>query len=167
MALRLPPELIDRIRDATDIVDLIGNYVQLERKGSNYFGLCPFHGEKTGSFSVHPGKAIFHCFGCGVGGNVFTFLQLHDKLSFTEAARELARRAGLPLPEETTTDRVEGSYDTLYAANEWAAKWFSQCLMKTKGAEYDAARAYLTSRKITPDLAKVFRLGYSPDVWDS
>ena len=99
--MRLTQDLIDRIRDSTDIVDLISGYVQLERKGGNWFGLCPFHGEKTASFSVHPGKGIFHCFGCGVGGNAFTFLQLHDKLSFHEAARELARRAGITLPGST------------------------------------------------------------------
>jgi DNA primase len=167
MALRLPPDLIDRIRDSTDIVDLISGYVQLERKGGNWFGLCPFHGEKTGSFSVHPGKGIFHCFGCGVGGNVFTFLQLHDKLSFTEAARELARRAGIPLPEEAVAgERVEGAYDALYAANEYAAQWFSQHLMKSKGPEFDAVREYLKGRKVTAGLAKTFRLGYSPDRWD-
>jgi DNA primase len=166
MFLRLPPDLIDRIRDSTDIVDLISGYVQLERKGGNWFGLCPFHGEKTGSFSVHPGKGIFHCFGCGVGGSVFTFLQLHDKLSFNEAARELARRAGISLPEESAGERVEGSFDALYAANEFTAKWFSNLLMKGKGAEFDAVRDYLKSRKISADLAKVFRLGYSPDRWD-
>ncbi|RJP77068.1 MAG: DNA primase [Candidatus Zixiibacteriota bacterium] len=165
MPARLSPDLVDRIREATDIVDLISSYVQLERKGDNYFGLCPFHPEKTPSFSVHPGKGIFHCFGCGVGGNGFTFLQLHDKLSFAEAARELARRYSVALPEETPDVRPE-QFDALYRANDAAARWFSRHLMQDKGAEFDAVREYLKSRGITADLARTFRLGYAPDAWD-
>ena len=164
MAGRIPPDIIDRIREATDIVDLISGYVKLDKKGSNYFGLCPFHSEKTPSFSVHPGKGIFHCFGCGLGGNAFTFLQIHDKLSFAEAARELARRTGIDIPAEEP-GRAE-KYDALYRANEIASEFFSRCLWEGKGQEFDQARDYLKRRDINPDLARTFRLGYAPDRWD-
>lgn len=168
---RIPPDLIERVRESTDLVELISGYVQLQRKGGNYFGLCPFHAEKTPSFSVHPGKGIFHCFGCGVGGNAFTFLQLHDKLSFAEAARELARRAGIAIPEPTGlakagTEQAE-KFDALYRANELACQFFSRCLWEGKGEEFEQARDYLKQRDISPDLAKIFRLGYAPDRWDS
>jgi len=163
----ISPEIIDRIRESVDIVELIGGYVQLTRKGANWFGLCPFHTEKTASFSVHPGKNIFHCFGCGAGGNAFTFLQLHDKLSFAEAARELARRAGIAIPERVSTTPEEAErYDALYRANEFAAQFFTKCLWEGKGGEFDAARAYLETRAISQTLAKDFRLGYAPDKWD-
>lgn len=161
---RIPPEIIDRIRESTDIVELISGYVKLDKKGVNYFGLCPFHTEKTPSFSVHPGKGIFHCFGCGLGGNAFTFLQLHDKLSFAEAARELARRAGITIPEGEP--RQTERYDALYRANEIACEFFSRCLWEGKGEEFEKAREYLKQREISPDLAKTFRLGYAPDRWD-
>jgi len=163
----ISPEIIDRIRESVDIVELIGGYVQLERKGANWFGLCPFHSEKTASFSVHPGKNIFHCFGCGAGGNAFTFLQLHDKLSFAEAARELARRAGIAIPERVSATPEEAErYDALYRANEFAAQFFTKCLWEGQGGEFDAARAYLETRAISQTLAKDFRLGYAPDKWD-
>ncbi len=163
---RIPPDIVDRIREATDIVDLISEYVQLKRKGANYFGLCPFHSEKTPSFSVHPGKQIFHCFGCGIGGNVFTFLQEHDKLSFAEAARELAKRAGITIPEDKTAPARTEQFDRLYRANEFALAFFERSLREGKGGEFDAVRRYLEERSITGDLAKSFRLGYAPDRWD-
>lgn len=172
MSGRIPSEIIERIREATDIVELVSGYVRLERKGGNYFGLCPFHAEKTPSFSVNPAKGIFHCFGCGVGGNVFTFLQLHDKLSFTEAARELAERCGITIPAAVESQRSEKEdaslrhLDALYRANELAAQFYTHCLMEGKGEEFDQARAYLKSREISPDLAKEFRLGYAPRSWD-
>ncbi len=172
MSSRIPAEIIERIREATDIVELISSYVQLERKGGNYFGLCPFHSEKTPSFSVNPSKGIFHCFGCGVGGNAFTFLQLHDKLSFAEAARELAERCGIALPsaaESRRTDQEDESLrylDALYRANELAAQFYTRCLLEGKGEEFEQARTYLKSRGISPDLAREFRLGYAPNRWD-
>lgn len=166
MAGRIPPDIIDRIRESTDIVELISGYVQLQRKGSNYFGLCPFHPEKTPSFSVHPGKGIFHCFGCGLGGNVFTFLQEHDKLSFAEAARELAQRAGIAIPADRDRPEKTERYDALYRAVEFACEYYSRCLWEGKGEEYERARQYLIERVIGQELAKAFRLGYAPDRWD-
>ncbi|TKJ41022.1 DNA primase [candidate division LCP-89 bacterium B3_LCP] len=164
MAGRIPPEIIDRIRESTDIVDLISGYVQLEKKGGNYFGLCPFHPEKTPSFSVHPGKGIFHCFGCGLGGNVFTFLMEHDKLSFSEAARELAQHLGIEIKEDSPVKAEK--YDALYQANDFACEFYSRCLWEGKYEEFGLARQYLDQREISSDLAKNFRVGYAPDKWD-
>ncbi len=163
---RIPPDIIDRIRESTDIVDLVSGYVKLDKKGGNYFGLCPFHPEKTASFSVHPGKQIFHCFGCGVGGNAFTFLQEHDKLTFAEAARELAQRVGIEIPEEKYDPQRAEKFDALYLANEFACEYYSRCLWEGKGEGYDQVRDYLSSRGISPELAKTFKLGYAPDRWD-
>jgi len=167
MAGLIPQDIIERIREATDIVDLISEYVRLEKKGSNFFGLCPFHPEKTPSFSVHPGKQIFHCFGCGMGGNVFTFLQEHDKLSFVEAARELAKRSNIEIPEEKKPDpERQEKFDALYQANEFACDFFSRCLWEGKGEEYEKVRDYLKDRGISKELASQFRLGYAPDSWE-
>jgi len=107
--MRIPDATIDDIRNATDIVEIIGAFVRLKKRGKNYTGLCPFHQEKTPSFTVSAEKQMFHCFGCGVGGNVFTFLMEHDKISFVEAVRVLAERAGIRLPEEGRDDRDEAS----------------------------------------------------------
>jgi DNA primase catalytic core len=166
MSGRIPPEIVDRIRESADIVGLISSYVKLDRKGSNYFGLCPFHPEKTPSFSVHPAKGIFHCFGCGAGGNAITFLQLHDKITFAEAAREIARRNGIHIPEDQVVERPE-KFDALYKANQFAADQFIKWLWEGKGEEFDFVRDYLRKRSISKDLAKIFKIGYSPDSWDS
>ena len=96
-------ELIEEVRSRNDIVDVISQYVRLTKKGSTYFGLCPFHSEKTGSFSVSPGKQMYYCFGCGAGGNVFTFLQNYENLTFPEAVQQLADRAGVTLPKREET----------------------------------------------------------------
>ena len=96
-------ELIEEVRSRNDIVDVIGGYVHLQKKGSTYFGLCPFHNEKTGSFSVSPNKQMYYCFGCGAGGNVFTFLMQYENFTFTEAMQELADRVGVELPKQEMT----------------------------------------------------------------
>lgn len=97
-------ELIEEVRSRNDIVDVIGSYVKLKKKGSSYMGLCPFHNEKTGSFSVTPSKQMYHCFGCGAGGNVFTFLMQYENYTFVEAMQELAQRVGIELPQHEMTD---------------------------------------------------------------
>ena len=106
--MQIPPEIIDKIRQAADIVDIIGSYITLKKKGANYWGPCPFHSEKTASFSVSPAKQIFKCFGCGEGGNVFTFLQKYDGLSFPEAVRQLGKKYNIEIPEnELTPEELE------------------------------------------------------------
>ena len=96
--MRYSDEIIEEVRSRSDIVDVIGQYVHLQKKGANYFGLCPFHNEKSGSFSVSPHKQMYYCFGCGAGGNVITFLMKYDNLTFQEAIKQLAERAGVKLP---------------------------------------------------------------------
>jgi DNA primase len=158
-------ELVNRVREATDIVQVVSQTVALKKAGANYKGLCPFHHEKTPSFTVHQGKQIFHCFGCGQGGNVFRFLMLAGKLSFPEAVRELAARANIVLPEEGMDPGEEKARvkkrESLLRLLELAAAWFERNYLESKEAE--AVRAYARKRGIVPATASAFRLGYSPE----
>jgi DNA primase len=154
----------EEVRSAADIVRIVGDYVKLRKVGANYVGLCPFHQEKTPSFSVHPVKQIFHCFGCGVGGDVFKFVMLIENLSFPEALYRVAEKAGVRLREslrdgeEHAAKRDERS--VLYRAHEAAAKYFGAQLSGT--AEGRAARAYLADRGLTDEMVGRFRIGYAP-----
>ncbi len=148
---------------ATDIVDLVSAYVTLKRKGQNHFGLCPFHNEKTPSFSVNEDKQIFHCFGCGAGGNVFTFLMRHEGVSFPEAARMLAQRANIDLDWEEKDDGQAKENEALFHISEFAARWFQQMLFEPAGAK---ALEYLRNRGFSVEAIKAFQLGYAPDSWD-
>ncbi|MFQ6048448.1 MAG: DNA primase, partial [Phycisphaerae bacterium] len=153
-----------QIQQATNIVDLIGQYVALKPAGANHKGLCPFHNEKTPSFYVSASKQIFKCFGCGAGGDVFTFLQLREGISFAEARAWLAQRAGIRL-EPTSQDRPAGpDQNALARVNDWAARFFRRQLLEPGiGA---VARQYLAGRKISQQTAEAFGLGYAPDRWD-
>ena len=163
---RIPEDILQRIRDATDIVDLISEHVQLVKKGRNYSGLCPFHDEKTPSFSVDPDRQFYHCFGCGVGGNVFKFIQEIDRVTFVEAVKFLAERAGIALPERSGPSREEdATADELYRANDLAQKYFHHLLLNDDvGA---SARTYLQTRGLTGETIERFGLGYAPSEWDA
>ena len=163
---RIPEDILQRIRDATDIVDLISEHVQLVKKGRNYSGLCPFHDEKTPSFSVDPDRQFYHCFGCGVGGNVFKFIQEIDRVTFIEAVKFLAERAGIALPERSGPSREEdATADELYRANDLAQKYFHHLLLNDDvGA---SARTYLQTRGLTGETIERFGLGYAPSEWDA
>ena len=163
---RIPEDILQRIRDATDIVDLISEHVQLVKKGRNYSGLCPFHDEKTPSFSVDPDRQFYHCFGCGVGGNVFKFIQEIDRVTFIEAVKFLAERAGVALPERSGPSREEdAAADELYRANDLARKYFHHLLLNDDvGA---SARTYLQTRGLTGETIERFGLGYAPPEWDA
>ena len=158
-----PEELIRQIREKSDIVSVISRYVPLTRKGRNYFGLCPFHGEKTPSFSVNPTEQFYHCFGCGAGGNVFTFLQNMENLSFVEAVQQLAGEAHIPLPETELSPKEKARIarrERMYEANREAARFFYVQLVKSPyGA---AAREYLAGRQVSETYLKKFGLGYAP-----
>jgi DNA primase len=156
------PAILDDIRAGVDIVDFVGRFVNLKKAGVNWKGLCPFHGEKTPSFMVNPKKGIFHCFGCGVGGDVFAFLMRQDRLSFPEAVRALAKTAGVALPEERGAVADSGR-EELHRAMELAARFYAESLA---GAGGTRARAYLEERGIDPEVARRFGLGYAPDAWD-
>ncbi len=159
---RIPDSKIDEVRLTADIVDVIGGYVSLKRRGRNYMALCPFHNEKTPSFSVSPDRQIFHCFGCGKGGNVFTFLMEHEKVSFVEAVRLLADRYGIALPryEPTRDARTE----RMLYANEVAAQYFQDSL---KSEAYRAKiEPYLYEKRgLSPGMVEKFRIGLAPDDW--
>jgi DNA primase len=163
--VRLDQTQIREILARTDIGTLIGGYVQLTKRGRDLVGLCPFHGEKTPSFHVHPDRGFFKCFGCGQGGDAIKFVQLLDNLPFPEAARVLAKRAGIELePETPAAARVRGEKEQIYAANELAAAFFHRLLRLAPEAE--AARAYCTKRGLTSATIESFKLGYAPPQWD-
>jgi DNA primase len=161
--VKVPPEVLDEIRARIDLVDLIGAVVPLKRAGERWKGLCPFHQEKTPSFTVNPKLHIFHCFGCHAGGDAFEFLRRHDRLEFMEAVRLLAERAGVPLPARDGA-REPSARDGLYVVTEWAARRFEGWLWDDAGAA--GARAYLERRGIARETARAFRLGYAPAGWD-
>ncbi len=156
--------VLDDIRAAVDVVDLVSRFVNLRKAGANWKGLCPFHVEKTPSFMVNPKKGIFHCFGCGVGGDAFGFLMRQDKLSFPEAVRALARQAGVALPEERGGQPGEGAREELLRVMELAARFYAEQLWLPAGAR---ARAYLAGRGIDPEIARRFGLGLAPEAWDA
>jgi DNA primase len=161
--MRVPPEVLDEIRARVDLVDLVGAVVPLKRAGERWKGLCPFHQEKTPSFTVNPKLHLFHCFGCHAGGDAFEFLRRHDRLEFPEAVRLLAERAGVPLPGRESTPEA-GARDGLFALLEWAARRFESWLWEGEPAA--RARAYLDGRGIGREIARAFRLGYAPEGWD-
>ena len=155
---------LTELTERNDIVDVVSGYVRLGKKsGSNMFGLCPFHSEKTPSFSVSPDKQIYHCFGCGKGGGVINFIMEIENLSFPEAVEFLAKRAGMPIPEEEN-DRESRKRSRMLALNRDAARFFYAQLSTPQG---DAARDYMAKRRIGPATAKNFGIGFAPDTWDS
>ena len=122
----IPDDLVEEIRSRNDIVDIVSSRIKLQKKGSSYFGLCPFHNEKSPSFSVSPNKQMFYCFGCGEGGNVFSFLMKYDNLTFSEALKELADRAGIELPDVRMSAEERNRSDlknTVYDINKEAARY--------------------------------------------
>ncbi len=156
-----PEELIEEIREKNDIVSVISSYVKLKKQGSSYFGLCPFHNEKSPSFSVSPDKQMYYCFGCGEGGNVITFIMKYENYSFVEAVKYLADRVGIQLPEAQYSaeakERAEKK-DILFHINSEAGKLFHYILKSDKGEQ---ALAYLTNRGLTMDTITRFGLGYT------
>jgi DNA primase len=157
------PALLDEIRAAVDIVELVGRVVNLRKAGQSYKGLCPFHAEKTPSFIVNPRRGIFHCFGCGVGGDAFAFLMRQDRLSFPEAVRMLGRQAGVALPEERAPREGESGREELLRVMELAAAFYVEALWTPAG---EAARWYLAGRGIAEETARRFGLGWAPEGWD-
>jgi DNA primase len=154
---------VDQVRAAADIVKIVGDYVKLRKAGANFMGLCPFHQEKTPSFAVHPTKQIFHCFGCGVGGDVFKFVMMMDNLSFPEALRRVAEKVGITIRDREGgegSDARARERAALYKLHEAAAKFYAAQLGAT--AEGRAARGYLADRGLNDETVAQFRLGYAP-----
>ena len=157
-------QVLDDIRARIDIVDLIGSYVSLKRAGTAFKGLCPFHKEKTPSFTVNPQRQSFHCFGCGKGGDVFTFMMEAENSDFMGAARLLAQRASVVLVEDENEKGEEARKDLLYRIHEESTRFYQEILQKSRTAE--AARAYLKDRQLGPDVVEAFGLGYAPGQQD-
>ncbi len=167
MAGLIPEDIIAEIKNAADIVDIVSETVALKKAGQNHIGLCPFHSEKTPSFTVSPAKQIFHCFGCGVGGNVFRFLMKHQGLSFPEAVRLLAARYGVDIPEREMSPAQRQRLDELdkiRRVNQIAEAFFQRCL--TESPIGQGALAYLTKRGIDREAIDRFHLGFAPAGWD-
>ena len=159
--MRYEEELIDEVREKNDIVDVISSYVSLKKRGSNYVGLCPFHNEKSPSFSVSRDKQMYYCFGCGQGGNVYTFLMEYNRLSFVEALQNLAQRAGVELPEREQTAEERQQADarvTLRDMNKEAAVYFHYLLKSERGTQ---ALSYLKNRGLSDETINHFGLGYA------
>jgi DNA primase len=164
--MRISDEKIDEVRNAADIVEVISGYVKLKKRGKNYLGLCPFHTEKTPSFTVSAEKQMYHCFGCGKGGNIFTFLMEMDKISFVEAVRSLASKAGINIPEENVSVTEEQTeFENYYAVCRFAGMHFFRNL--TESEEGKEALSYFYKRGFTDETIRTFGLGYSLNSWDA
>lgn len=166
---QIPEEVIGQVMDQTDIVELVGKYVQLSRKGKNYVGLCPFHSEKTPSFTVAPDKRIYHCFGCGNGGNAIKFVMEVDGLTFKEAVAELAEPLNIPISwtsyEQTGDDPEQSLRSKLIKAHELSAKLYHYILKNTEHGK--RAMDYLNKRGITGKMINTFQIGYAPAAWET
>lgn len=166
--MAVPPEIVEEVRARADVLDVVGDYVGLRKRGRNWVGLCPFHSEKTPSFTVSPEKGMFYCFGCAKGGNVFTFLMEMESFSFEEAVRTLAGRYGIKIPERPPSPsdkKKRREKEDIAAALEEAARFYGDKLLRSEeGAE---AREYLQSRGFDINISKAFRLGWAPKGWDN
>lgn len=163
--MRISENKIDEIRNAADIVDVVGGYVQLRKRGKNFIGLCPFHQEKTPSFTVSDDKQIYHCFGCGNGGNVFKFLMEFKNISFVEAVEEVADHLGIKIQFDESPSDQQNELEVFYDINVFAARFFLEHL--TKNTEADEAREYLKRRGIKPQTQRSFGIGFAPFGWDN
>ena len=157
----IPDNIIDQVQEKTDIVDVISRYIPLKKTGRNYKAPCPFHHEKTPSFVVSQDKQIYHCFGCGAGGNVFSFLMRYENMQFPEAVETLAEKAGIAVPRSTSRSD-ETAFSHFYKINETACQFFQTSL-----ANSETAKAYLASRGIGDETIKKFKIGYAPDSWEA
>lgn len=162
--MRISEEIIEQVRSSNDIVDVIASYVRLKKRGKSYVGLCPFHQEKTPSFTVSADKQMYHCFGCHKGGNVFTFVMEHDKVAFAESVRILASRVGIVIPEGPVTE-AQTEEEQLYNACRFAGQVFHENLMKTD--EGRSSLEYFHKRGFSDDTIRMFGLGYSLQLWDN
>lgn len=166
--MRYPQTFIDDLKRQAEIVRVIQDYVQLKKKGANWMACCPFHKEKTPSFSVSPTKEIYFCFGCHKGGSVFNFVMEIERVSFPEAIKIVADKVGMPLPKMVEDSRFEArrqESDDVIQLNSWAMDWWQQQLESSKEARI--AREYLVQRELTEETRESFRLGYAPDSWDA
>ena len=166
MAGLIPPHVLEQIRAANDIVDVIGSYLPLKRAGANFVALCPFHREKSPSFNVNPQRQIFHCFGCHKGGDVFTFVREYENIAFIDAVRRLAERGSIPLEFESNPAAQQARHikDILWGIHEQITQRWQTALATDGGGQI--ARDYLSRRAVSDEAVQLFRLGYAPESWD-
>jgi len=163
----IPPEIISQVLDRSDIVEVISSYIPLKNAGRDFKALCPFHHEKTPSFVVSPGKQIFHCFGCGLGGNAISYVMHQEHVEFPEAVRMLAEKLGITIPAFTTVKpQTLQLKNQIKSINELALKFYHKNLLSDRGPAAKAARTYLKERNINLDIVKKFYVGFAPDKWD-
>lgn len=161
----IPEDIIEQVRQASDIVDILGQYVRLKKRGRNFLALCPFHNEKTPSFSVSPDKQIYHCFGCGKGGNVFTFLMEHENMSFVETVRFLAQKAGITIPERRIDSSAKEELERMHYAHRVALDYFKSMLQAPK--YHRQMTKYLKEqRRLTDESIELFQLGLAGEEWE-
>jgi len=158
-------DVVREIKDQADIVSVVGRYLDLKRRGRNYIALCPFHNEKTPSFTVSPEKELFHCFGCGKGGDVLAFVMEMEGMDFPDALKMLAREGGVEIPERSRPKQRDSRYRELYELNSVAMDFYHGNLLSGDGGS--AALSYLEKRGISSDTVEEYRLGYAPEGWDS
>ncbi len=164
----ITPQTIEQIKNRIDIIDVVGEYVKLKKRGANYLGLCPFHNEKTPSFTVSPAKELYKCFGCGKSGNTITFLMEHDKMSYVEALKWLAARYNIEVEETESTPeqkQLQQAADSLYIINNFAQKFFDEKLFLSEEGQ-NIALSYLKERGFREDIIKKFQIGYNPSQRD-
>lgn len=165
--MRIPPEKLDEIAQANDIVDIISSYTRVKKSGKSFLALCPFHPDKNPSMNVSPEKQVYHCFSCGASGNVYKFVQEHEKVTFVEAAQILADRAGIELNYSWSSPDTSNEVSLLFEINKFAAKYFHNNLKNAPDVERDFVMDYLAVRKIKPDMVTKFGIGYSLKGWES
>ena len=163
MAL-IAEHIIEQVREANDVVDVVSDYVQLKRSGRNFFGRCPFHNEKSPSFSVSPDKQIYHCFGCGAGGNVINFIMEHERLDFISSVKLLAGRANIHIETDPGEPRKKDDRASIYNMHEIACRVFERQLNESSAK---SAKDYLLKRGLSEETLKTFRVGFAPDTWDT
>ncbi len=163
MSQGIPEEAVDEIRQRADLVSLVNEYIKLERRGKNMVGLCPFHNEKTPSFSVSPDKQLYHCFGCGASGNAFSLIMQMENLNFPEAARYLADKFGVTIPDRKVQSGVESLKDKIYRLNDLATRYYAYHLNNSESGK--KAYNYLLKRGIKKEAIELFKLGYAPAGW--
>ncbi len=159
----IPSHIIDEIRERADILSIVGEYVKLRKTGKNFIGLCPFHSEKTASFTVSPEKKLFHCFGCGEGGNIFAFIMKTENASFAEAAKILGEKTGIDVPD--ASGRIEGKWSALEEVVRLASEHFQNTLRDEHAGKM--ARNYIADRGLADEVVKAFKLGWAEDSWES
>lgn len=162
--MKIPEDKIQEIRDSLDIAEIISDYVTLKKKGKSLMGLCPFHREKTPSFSVDPVRGFYHCFGCNAGGDCFNFIMDIEKITFPESVKVLAERAGISLRQYQQDDEKSSENDIIYYTNNVAKDFYIQCLYETRAG--GKALAYIKERRFDEKILKNFQIGYAPNRWD-